>query len=764
MLKTSLDKKLLNFKKIFGSDIANDSLGYSILRDNIDSKYPMPHDKTYSIAGPVSDFKVTGNSIQVFFRNGCLVLSLAQQDTIHMLWSTGSGSVEPDNGFRFDDIKFESGNLVILSKNLRIEISEKVDYFYRDKLLRSELLPDLGSPLTLRAIIREDSIINGTGERSLPLNLRNKSVSLWNHDADGSYEEGVDPLYINVPIILDIKNESCYSVFFNNSSKATFDICSKEKDTLRTEFMGGMLDYTMSFGSLKDISRQMSNILGKPLLPPKWALGYHQSRYSYNSQAEAEEVFNKFQEMGLPLSAIHLDINYMDEFRVFTIDKEKFPDLKGLSEKMGQNGVKLVAILDPGVKSDKNFSIYNEGVNGSHFIRDPEGKIIKGPVWPGNAAFPDFSDERTREWWAKKYTFFKENGITGVWHDMNEPAIFVIWGDNSLPLMALQKEGFHYLVHNKYGLQMSMSGYNGMSMIMDERPFILSRSGWAGIQKFAFVWTGDTASSWKVLKQTVSTILNLGLSGIPFSGVDIGGFSGNPSEELFLRWFELGSLLPLFRNHSAKGTKRREPWIFSKAGQEIIKKYLKMRYMLIPYFLSVSYESHTHGFPFVRPIYMEFPDLYIEEAFMIGGSLLAVPVLKRGLKQLQINLPEGKWYYFWDDTICEGVVDVNVGLGDLPLFVRQGSIIPLERKGREFHVYPGNLERFVFYDDDSKKNPTFIKVEFRMKEVNGSFTVDWNYEGSLYDGNTELKFVIHKKGTEEIVTRKLQNKTLIFIQ
>ncbi|MGC8618418.1 MAG: TIM-barrel domain-containing protein [Thermoplasmata archaeon] len=764
MVKISTDKKLLYFKEIFGSDIAKDSVDYTILKDNIDSKYPIPRHKTYSIAGPISDFKVTGNSIQVFFMNGRMVLSIAQKDTIRVLWGTGNEPPEPDNGYRFDDVKFDSGKLVIVSKDIRIEISDKVDYFYRNELLRSEFLPDIGSHLTLRAKIREDSIINGTGERSLPLNLRNRKVSLWNHDAGGSYGDGTDPLYINIPILLDIKNDFCYSVFFNNSSKATFDICSKEKDSVRTKFTGGRLDYIMTFGSLKDISRQMSNILGKPLLPPKWALGYHQSRYSYNSQAEVEEVFAKFQEMELPLSAIHLDINYMDGFRVFTVNKEKFPDLKGLSERMNQSEVKLVAILDPGVKSDNNFSVYNEGVKGSHFIRDPEGNVIKGPVWPGNAAFPDFSDERTREWWAGKYTFFKENGITGVWHDMNEPAIFVIWGDNSLPLMAVQKEGFHYLVHNKYGLQMSMSGYDGLSRIMDDRPFILSRSGWAGIQKYAFVWTGDTASSWKVLKQTIPTILNLGLSGIPFSGVDIGGFSGNPSEELFLRWFELGSLLPLFRNHSAKGTKRREPWVFSKTGQEVIRKYLKMRYMMIPYLLSVSYESHTVGYPFVRPLYMEFPGLYSDEAFMIGGSLLAVPVLKKGLKQISINLPKGKWYYFWDNTICEGSIDVNVSLEDLPLFVREGSIIPLERGGKEFHVYPGNLERFVFYDDDSKNNPTFIKVEFKMKEVNDSFTIDWNYDGNLYDAETEINFVIHKEKTEEKVTCRLQDRTLSFIQ
>jgi len=227
---------------------------------------------------------------------------------------------------------------------------------------------------------------------------------------------------------------------------------------------------------------------------------------------------------------------------------------------------------------------------------------------------------------------------------------------------------------------MAAAGYIGLLNITGEqRPFILSRSGWAGIQKYAFVWTGNTESSWKELRQTIPTILNLGISGIPFSGVDIGGFSGNPSEEPFISWFELSSLFPFFMNHSAKGTRRREPWTFSENALNIIKKYLNLRYMLIPYLFSVAYKSHSKGFPSIIPVCMEYPDICSDDAFLIGNSLFAIPVLKRGLRKVRGTLPPGRWYYFWDDTICEGNININVNIEDIPLFVKEGSIIPMER-------------------------------------------------------------------------------------
>lgn len=764
MVNLSLDKKLSDLEKIFGIETAMDSIGYTILRENLDSKYFPKELPSFPIEGPILNFSLDGNSILVEFKKGFLSITAIDDRTIYMKWNLNYINNGDHNQYRFDNVLYDDKFLTINIGYVKLVLrGNEIDYYFKDELVREEFLPSIGSRNLIISKIREDSILSGTGERALPLNLRGYKINIWNHDANGSYGPGDDPLYINIPLLMDVHHDNGYMIFFNNPAKGEMDICSEFKNIVKTEFIGGELNYYVTFGTMKDMISQMTDIVGKPLLPPKWALGYHQSRYSYSSQKELEELYDKFQELGLPLSAIHLDIDYMDGYRIFTLDKKNFPNLRAASERMNKNGTKLVAILDPGVKWDKDFKIYREGIENGYFIKDSEGNIIKGPVWPGNSAFPDFSDDKVRKWWASKYIFFKENGITGVWHDMNEPAIFVFWGDNTLPLSAVQYEGFHYLVHNKYGLQMAAAGYNGLLNINDgQRPFILSRSGWAGIQKYAFVWTGDTESSWKELKQTIPTILNLGLSGIPFSGVDIGGFSGNPSEELFIRWFELSSLLPFFRNHSAKGTRRREPWTFSENALNIIKKYLNLRYMLIPYLFSVAYESHSKGFPFIRPLCMEYPDICSDDIFLIGNSLFAMPVLKRGQRKVRGTLPPGRWYYFWDDTICEGNIDINVNIEDIPLFVKEGSIIPMERDGLEFHVFPGNLDEFVFYDDDSRVEPKFIKIEFKMENREGGFIITWNYNGELMNEQSELKFIIHKEGKEIIRTSKINNSSLFF--
>lgn len=748
MFNISLDKKMTHFSNIFGLEIAKDSIGYTILRDNIDSRYFKKLGVAKKVIGPFKCFTLMEGAVMVEFQNARLILSLVGDNLLRLSWNLDVNG----GATKFDRIDLNESIISLLKGDLEIRVVvDGIEFLHKGTKIRKESLPEIGDVIKLKSEIREDSVICGTGERALPLNLRGSRVELWNHDANGSYGPGSDPLYINIPILVDIKNNFGYCIFYDNASKGTIDVCSKEENTLEVEFTGGNLDYYITFGTLDEMFSRMVDILGKPLLPPKWALGYHQSRYSYESQAEVEDIVRKFKEMNLPLSAVHLDIDYMDGYRVFTADTGKFPDLKGLSEILMKNGVRIVAILDPGVKWDDKFSIYNEGVEGGYFIKDPEGNVIKGPVWPGNAAFPDFSSKEAREWWASKYSFFANNGISGVWHDMNEPAIFVFWGDNTLPLSAVQNEGYHYLIHNKYGLHMSIAGYEGLSKIGNgERPFILSRSGWAGIQKYAFVWTGDTESTWRELRQTIPTILNLGMSGIPFSGVDIGGFSGNPSEELFLRWFQLGSMLPFFRNHSAKNTARREPWAYSENGQEVIKKFLKLRYLLIPYFYSVAYQSHSSGIPFIRVVPSRDGKRYLENAFFVGEYILVSPVLRRGLKKVRIMLPEGQWYYYWDDMPCEGDVDINVDIDDMPIFLRAGSIIPMDNNGLEFHVYPGNNDGFTFYDDDSRLNPRFIRIEFKMIEENGRLHINWKYEGDLLKPEDELKFVIH--GRDKIVT------------
>ncbi len=759
----SLDRKMLKFRKIFGIEIARDSLSYTIARDNIDNKYITNFKNQTIVSGPIQKYIVNGNSLIVYYKNAALTLDAVGSNSIRLTWGDEFNDEFSNKGNSFDSIRYYGSNIEILYMDIKILLTnDRIAFYYKNEEIRTDLLPSLDNPVVLKSIIRENSIINGTGERALPLNLRKHKVKLWNHDANGSYGPGNDPLYINIPIIVDTKKGEGYMAFYNNPSEGEIDICLEEDNAIKVIFTGGPADYYLLFGDVKEIMTNFSNITGKPMLPPKWSFGYHQSRYSYESQKEVEELLDQFTNLDFPLSAIHLDIDYMDGYRVFTIDKNRFPDMKGLSEKLKSHGVRLIGILDPGVKWDRNYSIYDEGFKNNCFIKDPEGNVIKGPVWPGNAAFPDFSDPKVKEWWASKYTFFKENGIDGVWHDMNEPALFVFWGDNTLPHMAQQFEGPHYIAHNKYGLEMSEAGYYGLSKIENERPFILSRSGWAGIQKFAFVWTGDTESTWKELQQTIPTIINLGLSGIPYSGVDVGGFSGNPSEELFIRWLQLGALLPFFRNHSAKGTNRREPWMFSSKAQDIIRKFLKFRYKILPYLFSVAYETHNNGLPMIRMVNTDSDSDLSEKTFMVGDALFAAPVLRRGIKETEIKLPDGKWFYFWDDTICEGKINIKIGLEDLPLFVKEGAIIPLDNKGLEFHIYPGETGLFTFYDDNSLQNPEYIRIDFSINKENGNYVVRWKSEGNLMTKKDKLNFIIHSD-KKKTITAELGDGRIEFI-
>jgi alpha-glucosidase len=329
----------------------------------------------------------------------------------------------------------------------------------------------------------------------------------------------------------------------------------------------------------------------------------------------------------------------MDGYRVFTTNTRNFPDLSKLANDLQSQGINLVTILDPGVKEDSHYWLYREGKKEKHFCTTPDGKSLVGLVWPGRALFPDFTQPDTRRWWGEKYAILAQLGIAGYWHDMNEPTSFTAWGDMRLPMCTWHhiegQGGNHQQAHNLYGLLMAQAGYEGLRKHKPaKRPWILTRSGWIGVQRYAWHWTGDTETSWQILHQTIATVLNLGLSGIPYTGSDIGGFSGNPDPELYLRWFQLSTFLPFFRTHSAKGTNHREPWCFGEPTTSIIRKFLNLRYKLIPYLYSLAWETNQRGIPPIRPLFWK--DLQCQElwdtdaAFMLGDSLLIAPILKEG--------------------------------------------------------------------------------------------------------------------------------------
>ncbi len=382
--------------------------------------------------------------------------------------------------------------------------------------------------------VRAGERMCGLGEQASALDLRGGTYTLWNTDPGGSWGPGTSPLYTGIPVVVSTHPDGDLLAFYENSTRATF--CFEEPDTATVRFHGGVMRRYLVAGGLPaggvpGLLDRYSELTGRPALPPRWALGYHQSRWGYRCEADVRAITDGFANLGIPLSAVHLDIDYMRGFRVFTVDPDRFPDLGRLARDAAATGVRLVTIVDAGVKIDPGYEVFREGRDGHRFCTDGRGHIAEGVVWPGRSAFPDFTDPATRSWWAGKYRTLTDAGVAGIWHDMNEPTSIALLGDPTLPVTTRHdfdgRGGDHAEGHNVYGLLMNRAGYEGLRAARPgRRPFIVSRSGWAGMQRWAWNWTGDASSTWESLRQQVATVVGLGLSGVPYSGSDIGGFSG----------------------------------------------------------------------------------------------------------------------------------------------------------------------------------------------------------------------------------------------
>lgn len=649
------------------------------------------------------------------------------------------------------------------------------------KLLRSDLPPifeDNGRSFH-RAQLAPDERMMGLGEQAAHLDLSGGNFHLWNTDAGGSYAPGADPLYAPIPVYLGLHSEGSYLVFYENPYRSTFKFSPAPVEAVASErniqnapqpdrlaeayFAGGMLRYYFIPGPPERALERYTELTGRPELPPRWSLGYHQCRWGYKTESDIREVAAGFREHAMPVSAIHLDIDYMDGYRVFTIDSQRFPDIQGLSRELAAQGIRLVSILDPGVKQDPVYSVYREGLQKKLFCTLPDGNPLIGLVWPGWTAYPDFTNPEARRWWGNKYAHLLEAGIAGFWHDMNEPTSFAAWGDLTLPL-ATQHDlegvgGDHLQCHNLYALQMNRAGYEGLRQINpDRRPWIVSRAGWAGQQRFAWNWTGDTESSWGALRTTIATVLGMGLSGLPYTGPDIGGHSGSPSAELYLRWFQMAAFLPFFRTHSSLGTARREPWVYGEPYTSILREFLRLRERLEPYLYTLAWEASLTGHPLVRPLFWNQEHLInlwnVEDAFLLGDSLLVAPILEENQVERQVVLPPGVWFSLWDDSPYEGpaTVSLPVSLERIPVLVRSGSVIPLQQDQTiSLHVYgPSNGQASPagrLYSDagDGYPNaPQDWRVDhFYLLNEDERLVLNWDSEGEYPLPGAGVQVILH---------------------
>jgi len=564
-----------------------------------------------------------------------------------------------------------------------------------------------------------DAAIYGLGEKAFGLNHRGRRLVMWNTDPKGGrYRQGSDPLYQSVPFLVQQRSEVAHGLLFDNIYRAEFDLGQGVPGELAYQADGGELCYYVLTGpTIPDVLARYADLTGHMALPPRWALGYHQSRWSYASEAEVRQVARELRGRRIPCDAIYLDIDHMDGFRVFTWDRARFPDPAGLLADLRAAGLRVVTIIDPGVKIDPRYFVCAEGLARELFCKLADGRLYSGPVWPGECYFPDFSSGDVRAWWGELYRPLLEAGVAGFWNDMNEPAVFPgITFPDAVQHNADPGPTDHRALHNVYGQLMVRASADGLRRLQpDERPFLISRAAYAGIQRDALVWTGDNSSDWEHLRLCIPMVLNLGLSGQPFAGPDVGGFNGDADGELLARWTQVGAFMPFFRNHNSQGNRPQEPYAFGEPYEAICRRYIELRYRLLPYIYTAFWQAAETGLPVARALALAFPGdrrvASVDDAYLFGDAFLVAPLMAPGGTGRAVYLPAGGWYDFWTGTRYDGPTDIpaQAPLDVLPLYARAGSVVPMGPVMQHtdqfvperltLHVFAGDAESLLYEDD-----------------------------------------------------------------
>jgi alpha-glucosidase len=580
------------------------------------------------------------------------------------------------------------------------------------------------------------------------LDLRGTVVELFNTDAfvdaAGGWPPDAPHLYETIPFYIGLRGASAYGLFTDETRRTRFDLASEKRDRIKLTSFGTRVDqYLVAGPRIADVVRRYTRLTGRLSLPPPWALGFQQSRWDspcdgnpsdrlFCSAPQIESVAQKFRDDGIPADGLFLDIQHLNGNRSFTWDPTRFPDPEGLSARLWDLGFATVTIVDPALKVDDAWDIYTAGLVGNHYLRSPDGKVFVGQVWAGDAAYPEFSAKDTRSWWAGLVATAARRGVRGMWIDMNEPAAFgtgyvpndVLADGNGRPTTMAE-------VHNAYGYFEAQATYAGMQAARpDERPFVLSRSAFAGQQKYSAVWTGDSPSTWATLGETLPQLLHLGLSGMTFAGSDVGGYSGRAEStaELFTRWMSLGAISPFFRAHAEENARRQEPWASGTAAEDANRELISLRYTLMPYLYSAVEEASRTGAPVLRPLVYEFQEdprtHAIADEAMLGAQLLFAPVLTANATARKVYLPAGgPWFELRSGAAYPGGTTITLAAEDqvlpanaLPAFARAGAILPTTQ-GIEIFPAAETKTTFDLYEDDGKAKPSFTRTSFALERT-----------------------------------------------
>ncbi|MGU8155326.1 glycoside hydrolase family 31 protein [Clostridium perfringens] len=734
-------------------------------RENLNMKF-----KAYNGGLRVfKNYEINHNNIDIYFSNMKITLTMFENDIVKVFIgdkyeeSISTNGVV-DNLEKGEFIVEEDSNFVIIkgTKVLTFVDKNTTEISFKDldgNIINEDFQPSFKDEKGNVYISKVNDCLAyyGLGEKGGDLNKKGCYTENFNTDDPETDDDSIT-YYKTIPFYVALKEEATYGIFFDNSFRSYFDMGKEMGDRIFFGAIGGQIQYYFIPGeNIKEVVKNYTALTGRMEMPPLWSLGYQQCRFSYFSQEEVRELVKTFEEKDIPLDVVYLDIDYMDGFRVMTFKTPNFDDAAGLISDLKEKGIRTITIIDPGVKVDEEYDVFKRGKEGNHFTKKLDGEMFIGAVWPGNSAFPDFSNKDCREWWKSELKkFISEHGMDGIWNDMNEPCVFNNDHKTMLETCLHNSDNGvieHKEFHNRYGFEMSRCSKEAQEELHpNERGFSMTRATYAGGQRYSSVWTGDNMSLWSQMRMSISMNANLGISGFSFVGNDVSGFGLDSSEELFIRWMEMGPFIPIFRNHSNMYTRRQEPWAFGPRAEKIAKKSIELRYELLPYIYDLYYISHKEGLPIFRPMIMEYEKdmnlLNMREQFMLGENMIVAPVLYEGERSKTVYLPKGSWFnYFTMEKLQGGKwYKLPCELDEILVFVKEGAIIPTyNKKFRNVKERPNNILLKVF--GENAKGFHYNDDGHTMEYLEGKYTY---MDIKVVDGKEELKLINNGYSIEEI--------------
>ncbi|MGV6832315.1 MAG: glycoside hydrolase family 31 protein [bacterium] len=659
----------------------------------------------------VVDFKKDVDTLYFHTSNDVVLQLTVVRDSVLRFRYTTTGAFESDfsyaitkyasKGYNHLDINETKTHYIITTSKLICEIDKenlRVQLFdAKDKFLINqdeigfhweESYEYGGNVVKMSKVINDRESYYGLGDKPEHLNLKGRRFQNWVTDSY-AYGKHSDPIYKAIPFFTGLHHNRAYGIFFDNSFRSYFDFGHERRNVTSFWAQGGEMNYYFIYGpKMQDVVESYTDLTGKPhQMPPLWALGFHQCKWSYYPESQVKEITQKFRDLQIPCDAIYLDIDYMDGFRCFTWNKEYFPDPKRMVSELKEQGFKTVVIIDPGIKIDKEYSVFKEALEKDYFCRRADGPHMKGKVWPGECYFPDYTNPEVRDWWSGLFKELIEDiGIKGVWNDMNEPAVMEVPNKTFTDDVRHDYDGnqcSHRKAHNVYGMQMARATYQGLKKYCyPKRPFVITRAAYSGTQRYSSTWTGDNVATWEHLWIANIQAQRLAMSGFSFAGSDIGGFAEQPQGELFTRWIQLGVFHPFCRVHSSGDHGDQEPWAFDEDVTDVVRKFIELRYQLLPYLYTAFWDLIQHGTPLLRSLVMYDQDdnqtHYRTDEFIFGDKILVCPIQEPNAKGRRMYIPRGNWYNYWTDEVVAGGKEkwVDADIDSMPIFVKEGAVIP----------------------------------------------------------------------------------------